>query len=199
MESNTVNVKNLPQTEEVLNGDYIIVEKQSGSHIIDFRDFVVGPTNTSFYNALVTNIKTISTYNIGLCATMENNFIQTAKFTDTRFQQLTSSWATYFPSFFTQTGTIIINNLERSAVVTFESNLDSINIENITIQQQSIDMTDNSPLKPLFMNVGITDTGSDANNNVIYTYNLSVSTLSAVNKATTYRYMILTPYFQVIE
>ena len=60
-------------------------------------------------------------------------------------------------------------------------------------------MTDNSPLKPLFMNVGITDTGSDANNNVIYTYNLSVSTLSAVNKATTYRYMILTPYFQVIE
>lgn len=199
MESNTINVKNLPRTEEVLNGDYIIVEKQTGSHIIDFRDFVVGPTNTSFYNALVTNIKSVSTYNIGLCATMENNFIQTANFADTRFQQLTSSWVTTFPSFFTRTGTIIINSLERSASDVFTSNIDSINIEHINIQQQSIDMTDNSPLKPLFMNVGVINVGSDLNDNVIYTYSLSVSTLSAVNRATTYRYMILTPYFQVIE
>jgi len=42
---NTTNIKELPELEEIVNGNYIIVENEEGTHILDFRNFVVGPEN----------------------------------------------------------------------------------------------------------------------------------------------------------
>ena len=44
----------LNQVEEVVNGDYLIIETENGTNIIDFRNFVVGPNNVSFYTAFAT-------------------------------------------------------------------------------------------------------------------------------------------------
>lgn len=49
---NTINVKDLPQLEEIIEGNFIIVENEFGSNILDFKDFVIGPNNASFYNSI---------------------------------------------------------------------------------------------------------------------------------------------------
>jgi pantothenate kinase len=39
---NTKKVKELPQLEEIIEGNYLIVENETGTNIIDFADFVIG-------------------------------------------------------------------------------------------------------------------------------------------------------------
>lgn len=67
---NTTNVKDLPQLEEVVNGNFLIIENQFGSNIIDFKDFVIGPNNASFYNTIVS----LSGYAVSMSATTNAGF-----------------------------------------------------------------------------------------------------------------------------
>ena len=54
-ESGTVNIINLPTASQIKGGDYLIVEVLGGStHILDFKDFVIGLDNTSFKPAFET-------------------------------------------------------------------------------------------------------------------------------------------------
>ena len=60
-----VNIKQLNQIEEIVNGNFLIVETDKGTNIIDFKNFVVGPDNVSFYNdfaALCAQVTTLSSY-----------------------------------------------------------------------------------------------------------------------------------------
>ena len=50
---NQVNIKQLNQVEEIVDGDYLIVETENGTNILDFRNFVVGPNNVSWYSSFV--------------------------------------------------------------------------------------------------------------------------------------------------
>lgn len=50
---NEVNIKQLNQVEEIVDGDYLIVETENGTNIIDFKNFVVGPNNVSWYSSFV--------------------------------------------------------------------------------------------------------------------------------------------------
>lgn len=63
---NTTNIKSLPQVEQVLPGNYLVVEDSFGTKKIDFDDFVVGPRNTSFYNSLDTRVKALSVSTVKL-------------------------------------------------------------------------------------------------------------------------------------
>jgi hypothetical protein len=90
MESNMVKIKDLPRVEEVLPGDLLIVEDQQGSKAIDFRDFVVGPENTSFFNGLATNITAVSTFSHSLCSTVAINNNQTIRSVQTTVSRLTA-------------------------------------------------------------------------------------------------------------
>jgi len=65
---NKVNIKELNQIEEIVNGNYLIVENSTGTNIIDFKDFVIGPNNASFY----TSVATISSQVNTLSATVES-------------------------------------------------------------------------------------------------------------------------------
>lgn len=58
MESNVLNVKDLPQAEEIINGDLLIVERPNGTQSLDFKDFIVGPDNVSFYNTTIVGLST---------------------------------------------------------------------------------------------------------------------------------------------
>lgn len=58
---NVTNIKDLPGVDQILKGDYLVVENPNGTSKIDFKDFVVGPSNTSFYTPLATDVLTLST------------------------------------------------------------------------------------------------------------------------------------------
>lgn len=45
-----VNIKQLNQIEEIVKGNFLIVETNKGTQILDFGNFVAGPDNVSFYN-----------------------------------------------------------------------------------------------------------------------------------------------------
>ena len=108
MESNTVNIKNLPKIEEIIPGNFFIVEDAEGSKILDFRDFVIGPDNTSFYNSLVTNIRAVSTYNQSLCATINSNLTQVSRQTNTQFRNLSASFALTNPRWFLYESAVLL-------------------------------------------------------------------------------------------
>jgi hypothetical protein len=63
---NTTSVKNLPQIDQVVRGDYLIVENYIGTNKIDFDDFVVGPRNVSFYNDVANTLNSLSSNTIFL-------------------------------------------------------------------------------------------------------------------------------------
>jgi hypothetical protein len=63
---NTTNIKALPPVEQILPGNFLVVEDTVGTKKLNFNDFVIGPNNTSFYTPLDTRIKTLSTSLISL-------------------------------------------------------------------------------------------------------------------------------------
>lgn len=58
---NNINIKQLNQIEEVAESNYLIVETQAGTNIIDFKDFVVGPNNVSFYSSFTSLSSQVNT------------------------------------------------------------------------------------------------------------------------------------------
>ena len=58
---NTTNIKALPPVEQILPGNFLVVEDTVGTKKLNFNDFVIGPNNTSFYTPLDTRIKICST------------------------------------------------------------------------------------------------------------------------------------------
>ena len=63
---NIKNIKDLPQLEQILPGNFLIVENPTGTNKLDFDDFVIGPRNTSFANQVFNDVTTLSTYAISL-------------------------------------------------------------------------------------------------------------------------------------
>lgn len=59
---NTTNIKNLPQVDQIVDTDFLVVENFSGTNKLKFKDFVVGPTNTSFFNSIKTTLTELSSY-----------------------------------------------------------------------------------------------------------------------------------------
>jgi len=59
---NVKNIKDLPELEQILPGNFIVVENFTGTNKLDFDNFVVGPRNTSFANQVFTDIYNLSTF-----------------------------------------------------------------------------------------------------------------------------------------
>lgn len=142
---NATNVKNLPQLEEVVNGNYLIIENENGTNIIDFKDFVVGPENVSWYN----NFVTLSTYTIGLSSSVDTNIssLSTQIYTNlggrirtnsnwlsadynTKFNIVTTS---YPPRYYSYIAQISITAGTKQGTGTFNSALNDIAISDINI------------------------------------------------------------------
>lgn len=127
---NTTNIKDLPQLEEVIEGNYLIIEDNVGTNIIDFADFVVGPNNVSFYN-VVTNL---SSRSISMSATVDSKFqtLSTALLsaTNSRISTLTAN----YPRFFVvNPGTLTVNNGLRYGQIGFYSPFDTILASDINV------------------------------------------------------------------
>ena len=50
-----INIKNLPETDQINDGDFLIVETPAGTNIINFENFIITTANTTFSNLLSTN------------------------------------------------------------------------------------------------------------------------------------------------
>jgi hypothetical protein len=127
---NTTNVKDLPQLEEVISGNFLIIENQFGTNILDFEDFVIGPENASFYNTIVS----LSTYSVSMSGTVSSGFSSLTAFTlsaiNTKFGALTSNYPRYFEVY---PNVITVAAGSKGASTDFNSELSNILINDINI------------------------------------------------------------------
>jgi hypothetical protein len=50
-----INIKDLPELTEINNGDYIVVETSTGTHILDFINLIIPPANSVLTNIVSDN------------------------------------------------------------------------------------------------------------------------------------------------
>lgn len=173
---NTTNVKNLPQIDQIISTDYLIVENYSGTNKLLFKDFVVGTTNTSFYTFLNTNLNTLSSTTVDQ---------------DLRIKSLSAS------------GDDIISNLTN--LQTKVDNIDSTVSSNKTLAKDSIDLlTSNLSLTSNNLTIDLNNVKSqidEINDTYPITFNGLVlfrwnsTAYGAVNyRATTQLFTALTPF-----
>jgi len=58
-----INIKDLPQVFNIASGDFLIVENDQGTNIIDFKDIIITPEQTSFnvsVSSLQSSVTTLS-------------------------------------------------------------------------------------------------------------------------------------------
>lgn len=63
------NILDLPPINEITNGNYLIVETEDGTNIIDFENFIVGVSNITFEPAIESNTTNIATLSADLQTT----------------------------------------------------------------------------------------------------------------------------------
>ena len=56
-----VNIKELPEINDVVSGDFLIVETPSGTNILDFNNFIISLENTTFSDNILSNTADIIT------------------------------------------------------------------------------------------------------------------------------------------
>lgn len=56
-----INIKDLPQIQQISNGDYLIVESNDGTYILDYENLILGVENTAITSAVQQNTTDIST------------------------------------------------------------------------------------------------------------------------------------------
>lgn len=56
-----LNIKELPEINDVINGDFMIIETPSGTSIIDYQNFLVTLDNTTFGDLITQNTTDIAT------------------------------------------------------------------------------------------------------------------------------------------
>ena len=61
-----INIKDLPQVFNITSGDYLIVENDQGTNIIDFKDIIISPEQTSFSTGLTSVQSDIATLSADL-------------------------------------------------------------------------------------------------------------------------------------
>jgi hypothetical protein len=127
---NTTNIKDLPQLEEVIEGNYLIIENEVGTNIIDFADFVVGPNNVSFYNI----VEALSTRSISMSSTVDSKFntlsSDVLNSVNTTVRNLTANYPRFFAVY---PNTLIVANGSRSGQTTFNSPTNTFNVADINV------------------------------------------------------------------
>jgi len=198
MEANILNVRDLPQAQEVVQGDYIILEDKTGTKIIDFRDFVIGPRNTSFYNALVTNINIVSTFGIRLSGALQSSASNILKGVKTEFNTLTADFARRNPLWFIYSDTVTVPTNSKVGARTFfvDSVVGDISISDITISQVPTPSI-NPYVNPVVGRVNAQELVYDNTGTTIIgtLWTLGLTAANTANTDIDYQFKVVTPYF----
>ena len=169
---NTTNVKDLPKLEEVVNGNYLIIENEFGTNIIDFKNFVIGPDNASFYSTIVS----LSSYSVSMSATVDTKFqiltAATLSAINTKVATLTSNYPRYFEVYPT---TITVAAGNKGASVNFNSELSNILINDVNIVPTNM----HAASSLYFASLGQVVNPGNPPSPSPYTYTIRVSTVNA--------------------
>lgn len=65
-ECESVNIKKLPVINEVKNGDFLLIENNEGTQILDFENFIITEYNTTFQYTLSSHTLSISDHNTNI-------------------------------------------------------------------------------------------------------------------------------------
>ena len=52
IEDEIINISDLDPGMEIVRGDKLLIETSNGTKLLDFKDFVIGPENISFYDQI---------------------------------------------------------------------------------------------------------------------------------------------------
>lgn len=181
---NTKNVKELPQLEEIIEGDFIIVENDLGTHILDFKDFVVGPNNTSFYNTIVS----LCSRSISMSATVDakNQALSSNIITqvNTKINSLTANYPRYYVVY---PETLTVVNGLRYANVNFNSELASIVPADVNVIPTN-DIASSMNWVLLLSSIQFPGTPPDPNP---YTYTITISSKNVVSNDATFNLKVI--------
>jgi hypothetical protein len=127
---NATNVKELPELEEIVDGNYLIVENNQGTYILNFQNFVVGPENVSFYSAFTS----LCSKQVSMSATVDSKFqtlsTNVLSAVNTKISELTANYPRYFEVY---PNTITVSSGNKSARTDFNSELGNIRVSDINV------------------------------------------------------------------
>jgi len=127
---NTKKVKELPQLEEIIEGNYLIVENETGTNIIDFADFVVGPNNVSFYNIIATLCSRSMSMSASVDAGFQSLSTNILSAVNVKVDALTANYPRLFEVY---PNTITVNANAFYGKTDFNSEISSIVISDINV------------------------------------------------------------------
>ena len=151
-----VNIKELPIISDVNNGDFLIVETDVGTSIIDFQDFLITLDNTTFkytFNDLQTSVQALSappivTVNSDIVITSDyHNKILVANNTGNVTYSLPANLPTGFKCTIIRngTGTVQITSAAGVTIKSYNSYRNIVSNSSITIQWLSDNTFNISP------------------------------------------------------
>lgn len=182
-----VNIKQLNQVEEVNDSDFLLVETNTGTKIIDFRNFVVGPNNVSWYN----DFTALSSQVVALSASIDASVASLSSQIDTNITTsiagLSATVNTEYSRIFYTAGILTI-----AAGETVSEAIPIITPQSVELLNEHVNVNFNSTIIPTasgdYINIVPIINGSSPN------YALQVQLTYAAANNITVGYNILRPY-----
>jgi len=187
---NIVNIKGLPRVEEIVDGNFLIVENERGTNTLDFVNFVIGPNNTSFYS----QITNLSSALVSLSASCTSLVLDLSSSTNaqilavnTRITSLSSTVTNTVSGMYYQTGNVDVPIGSRtSSLITIvkPTSLLLLAADDITLTLGSSAFPTTIP----YMDAGdVTNVGTTTQFSVRLTNNATISAVKV-------RYKVFKPY-----
>jgi hypothetical protein len=189
---NNVNIKDLNKIEEITDNNFLIVENEQGTNILDFKNFVVGPNNVSFYSNVVnlsSNINSLSSH-INSVSTHINS-VSTQSSTDL---------VTTSANILNRTPNLTLNNASVYNIYCVKSFVSTYTNSTITLQKPSNAVITQSDINLMMtslpantgMNFYISSLTNGGAGNTSYSFTITCN-LNLATPVTVY-YTVLTPY-----
>lgn len=187
---NIVNIKGLPRVEEIVDGNFLIVENERGTNTLDFVNFVIGPNNTSFYS----QITNLSSALVSLSASCTSLVLDLSSSTNaqilavnTRITSLSSTVTNTISGMYYQTGNVDVPvGSQTSSLITIikPTSLLILDADDITLTLGSSAFPPTIP----YMDAGdVTNVGTTTQFSVRLTNNATISAVKV-------RYKVFKPY-----
>jgi hypothetical protein len=193
---NNVNIKDLNKIEEITDNNFLIVENEQGTNILDFKNFVVGPNNVSFYSNVVnlsSNINSLSSQSITdrTDLTTRINSVSTQSSTDL---------VTTSANILNRTPNLTLNNASVYNIYCVKSFVSTYTNSTITLQKPSNAVITQSDINLMMtslpantgMNFYISSLTNGGAGNTSYSFTITCN-LNLATPVTVY-YTVLTPY-----
>lgn len=133
-----INIKDLPEITEIGNGQYIPVETATGTHIIDFKNFIVPTANTVITTTVDQNTSAIislssgtSSQIISLSSSIDTNTTKIASLSDSL--NVLNSSVTVFNNVYVGKAQITISSGNKQSSGTLSPSLSTLAISDLII------------------------------------------------------------------